>query len=244
MNKLARFDPLKDGKSSIRLISTTPQITFHAYDEDDNDVISSLDLRVIEAARISTGTSSLKSFVKDKKLIQYLAKHGHYTPFEHTILSYMVKAPIFVIRQWFRHRAFSYNEESARYKDKSSEAQFYIPNQWHEQNSDNKQGSGKVSNLSPEHELNLTTFSQNGLMYYNLAVSDNIAREEARLFLPINMYSCFVVTGNMRNWLWNFCAQRNTEHAQYEIRVYAKIIEETIQAYAPMTYGAFINRNK
>lgn len=193
------------------------------------------DMTVVNAARISYLGES-KGPKKDRRLLRYLMRHKHWTPFEHVQLQFRVKCPLFVARQWFRHRTHHYNELSRRYTSRNME--FYIPEEWREQDTDNKQSSFG------------TTDNQESLMRAYCSVIDyaertydhflqfNVAKEMARMMLPQSMYTEFYDTCDLRNLL-GFVKLRYEEHAQYEIQVYGKVILECIEKYCPWTAQAF-----
>lgn len=193
------------------------------------------DLAIVNAARTSYLGES-KGAEADRKLLEYLMYNGHTTPFEMVQFKFLVKAPIFVVRQWMRHRTWSYNEQSRRYSD--DEPEFYIPGEydWRLQSTTNKQGSaGMAATYTPELEV----YCRAGLDLYNQALADGVAREQARMFLPVNMYTTFIGSVDAHN-LMGFMRQRMSEHAQYEIRVYAQAIYTNFFKPAlPWTAAAF-----
>jgi thymidylate synthase (FAD) len=191
------------------------------------------DLAIVNAARTSYVGDS-KGDVLDKKLLFYLMKQKHTTPFEMVQFKFRVKAPIFVVRQWFRHRTWSYNEMSRRYSDAPPE--FYYPDVWREQSETNKQGSSGVGLESFSAELN--GFCELGVAKYDACLDVGIAKEMARFFLPINMYTIFVGSVNAHN-LMRFLKLRMDMHAQYEIRLYANAIYEMFEAQLPWTAEAY-----
>lgn len=209
------------------------------------------DAKVVGAARISTGkvqTGYTSGFgpeqaEKDRKLINYLMSNGHGTPFEHAVFQFYVKAPIFVVREWQRHRVASYNEFSMRYAEVTDEAEFYIPGHIREQDPANKQSSvivtdydraGYVANnidlIKQETELAFSTYR--GLL------SNGVAREMARLVLTVNVYTKFWFTVNARS-LMNFLMLRNAPSAQWEIQQYAQALEWFFKELMPETWAAF-----
>ena len=198
------------------------------------------DLSIVNAARTSYLGES-KGDEQDKKLLFYLMKNGHTTPFEMVEFKFRVHCPIMVARQWMRHRTWSYNEQSLRYTEAESN-EVYVPNEWRLQNSENKQGSGGTAN---EYDQELMTgmyeaFTIGAYQRYNLALERGIAREQARLFLPgFAVYTTFVAKVDAHN-LMHFLKLRMHEHAQYEIRVYAQAIyEHFFKLQLPWTAQAF-----
>jgi thymidylate synthase (FAD) len=194
------------------------------------------DNAVVQAARVSFGAGS-KGEKKDRLLIDYLMEHGHHTPFEHAVLKFHVKCPIFVARQWFRHRWSSFNEISGRYTEMKDE--LYRPERWRTQ----KDLNYKFANLPEEEtrECSEKLTDMYGKIYalYEELLAQGIAREQARIILPLSLYTQFYWTVNARS-LINFLMLRLDEHAQYEIRVYAQKINEMFQEKMPWSHEAFM----
>ena len=198
------------------------------------------DQAAVDAARVSYGGVS-KGEDKDKALIKYLVEHEHLSPFEHIVFKFHVKAPIFVTRQWFRHRIASYNEISYRYTEAPEE--FYIPSLWRGQSTINKQASNGLAfrRQSDQHDgasASVKSHCETSLALYKDLLSKGISREMARMVLPINIYTQFYWTINARS-LMNFIQLRSAEEAQFEIREYSKAIETIFNAKCPWTYEAF-----
>jgi len=194
------------------------------------------DTKVVLAARVSFDMT-LKGEERDKKLIEYLLKHEHFTPFEHSVFQFHIKCPIFVARQWMRHRWGSYNEISARYTEVKDE--FYIPKSFRVQDIKNKQGSLDSDKLDNEKLLAIYNKSiENSYKTYQELLKNGVAREMARMVLPVSQYTQFYWTINARSLL-NFIKLRTDNHAQYEIREYAKIIANIFADKMPWTWEAF-----
>lgn len=193
------------------------------------------DLTILEWARVSTGSQS-KGEAADRRLIKYLWDNKHTSPFESVEFSFRVKAPIFVIRQWQRHRVAEYNEFSGRYAEMPDE--FYIPNDWRLQDTKNRQNSVGVSPNTKYWSGLLEQFCMAAYTNYQSAVADGIAKEQARLFLPPNIYTMMMFKMNAHA-LMHFLELRNDPHAQWEIRQYAGAMEEMFAAYLPYTYAAW-----
>ena len=198
------------------------------------------DEAAVRAARVSYG-KGLSTSEKDKKLIDYLMEHGHLTPFEHIVFTFHVKAPIFVVRQLFRHRiGVSYNEISKRYSSKNSD-EFYIPNHIRFQDDKNKQGSYK----SEDEEFSSQMISlieevyDKALETYEEMLKYGVAREMARMVLPVGQYTEFYFTVNARA-LMHFINLRADSHAQWEIQEYAKTLAKFLKYYCPWTYESFL----
>jgi len=195
------------------------------------------DNAVVRAARVSFGEGS-KGEEKDRKLIHYLMKHKHGTPFEHSVFTFHVKAPIFVARQWFRHRIGSFNEISARYT--KVEDEFYIPPYFRKQHEKNKQASKDIPVENSEQLiLNYEHLIENIFDFYNTLLDKGVAREQARLILPMATYTQFYWTVNARS-LMNFISLRLDSHAQKEIQEYAYAVAFFFAMKMPITFEAFI----
>ncbi len=189
-------------------------------------------------ARISTGVAA-RSEAQQTTLVRFLLRHKHTTPFEGSVLKFEVRAPIMVIREWFRHRTFSYNEESGRYKQ--LDPLYYTPEaeRVSYQAKTNHQGSGEPH---PEAEAFVMQWREEQeafeASYDALIGTHNVARELARLNMPVSHYSTFVVTGNLLNW-FRFLQLRMEATAQYEIRVYAEALFAIAKQYFPRSFEAF-----
>jgi len=200
------------------------------------------DAAVVQAARVSYGRGTRKTS-EDEGLIRYLMRHYHSTPFEMCEIKYHVKLPIFVARQWIRHRTANVNEYSARYSILDKE--FYIPAPEHlaAQSADNRQGRGAVLEgddaarvLAMLREDGETTYA-----HYEEMLDENgpgLARELARMNLTLNTYTQWYWKTDLHN-LFHFLRLRADSHAQYEIRVYAEAMLETVKAWVPLSYAAF-----
>ena len=172
-----------------------------------------------------------------KKLIGYLLKHSHLTPFEHAVFKFHVSAPIFVARQWFRHRFAAYNEMSFRYTEVKD--YFYMPAKWRGQDKKNKQGSSTAElDQNKLHEMFKTQVDAT-LKTYKDMIEMGVAREMARLILPVNLYTEFYWTVNARS-LMNFVALRADTHAQLEIQAYGEAMASQFKTLMPWTYEAFL----
>lgn len=186
------------------------------------------DYRVLEAARTSTGAPAIKGPVKDQKLINYLMKNEHHTPFEKLTFEFHIKCPIFVARQWFRHRIGSFNEASARYKEFKWET--YHPKEWRLQDTKNKQSSDgtldPIDGMKVQYMVNQAY--EIARRAYSELIEKGVAREIARIVMPVGIYTEFFWTVNFRS-LMNFLKLRMHHHAQLEIRSYANAIYETLE---------------
>lgn len=198
------------------------------------------DLSVVRAARVSYQASwrAGEDQGSDEKLIRYLWRNKHTSPFEAVTLTFEVKAPIFVFRQWHRHRTWSYNELSARYRELPEE--FYVPAPEHigTQSKDNKQGrdvSGEPRELVPPM---IETTCRAAFETYRTLLSLGVPRELARSVLPVATYSHMFATVNLLN-LFRFMTLRSHPHAQYEIKVYSDAMAKLVRPVAPVCVAAW-----
>ncbi|AWN81915.1 FAD-dependent thymidylate synthase [Candidatus Cardinium hertigii] len=198
------------------------------------------DSSIVQAARVSYGKGT-KQISQDEALINYLMRHAHTTPFEMCEIKFHVKLPIFVARQWIRHRTANVNEYSARYSILDNE--FYIPQPEHiaKQSSSNNQGSGTVFDKVTAKEIANTLKNDAQLVYahYKKFIEQELARETARTNLTINYYTQLYWKIDLHNLL-HFLKLRADRHAQYEIRVYAEKMLELVQKWVPLTYKSFV----
>ncbi len=198
------------------------------------------DQRIVQAARVSYG-SGTKTVRQDKGLINYLMKHDHTSPFEQVILTFHAKMPIFVARQWVRHRTARLNEISGRYSIMKDE--FYLPadDQLRTQSLDNKQARSDTVLGSEISEKFLSTMREDQKTVYanyEEMIESGLAREIARANLPLSLYTEWYWQIDLHN-LFHFLRLRLDSHAQYEIRVYAEAMAKCAKAVAPMAYEAF-----
>lgn len=210
------------------------------------------DEAIVQAARVSYGRGTKKTN-EDRALIRYLMKNWHSTPFEMCEIKLHVKLPIFVARQWIRHRTASVNEYSARYSILDRE--FYIPEPEHlaAQSSTNRQGRGTVLQGVEaqrvldilQHDANHAYDSYSEMLNEGSAETSadvnkqGLARELARMNLTLNFYTQWYWKTNLHN-LMNFLKLRADPHAQYEIRAYAETMMRILQSWVPHTYDAFL----
>jgi len=207
---------------------------------------------VVQAARVSYGRGT-KKVTEDQGLIHYLMRHRHSTPFEMCEIKFHVKMPIFVARQWIRHRTANVNEYSARYSILDRE--FYIPAPEHlaAQSSSNRQGRGDVlEGAEAQHVLDL--LKRDSMQVYDHYVEmlnendagepvdasrPGLARELARMNLSLNFYTQWYWKIDLHNFM-HFLSLRADPHAQYEIRVYADAMIDVLKRWVPMAYEAFV----
>ena len=198
---------------------------------------------IVQSARVSYGEGT-KAVSDDKALINYLVKHKHTSPLEMCEIKLHLKMPIFVARQWIRHRTASVNEYSARYSILSNE--YYIPEleRMQAQSKNNKQGSGEVlpDELAKKVQNMLDEDAKKCYQDYEFFLSEdvNFARELARMNLTLNYYTEFYWKIDLHNFL-HFINLRAHPHAQYEIRVYAEKMLELAKIWCPFAVEAFEN---
>lgn len=198
------------------------------------------DLSIVRSARVSYDAEwrAGEDEGKDAKLIDYLVKNHHTSPLECVSFTFEVKAPIFVVRQWHRHRTWKYNEVSARYSELPAE--FYIPevSQITTQSASNKQM--RTDDIHPEAELFQRVISaqcESAFATYQMMLKEGVPRELARGVLPMNTYTHMFATVDLHN-LAHFLRLRLHSHAQFEIRVYAQAMLELIEPIVPVAVAA------
>ena len=210
------------------------------------------DSAIVQAARVSYGRGTKKS-LQDQGLINYLMRHRHTTPFEMCDIKFHIKLPIFIARQWIRHRTASINEYSARYSILSNE--FYMPQKVHltTQSAENKQGRSNQALPEDDADRILEMLRDDAMKchahYIDMLNEDEqgnvvdpnkvgITRELARMNLTLNTYTEWYWKINLHNLL-HFVALRADAHAQYEIRVYAEVILDILKRWVPYAFEAF-----
>jgi len=224
------------------------QHLYKAHDVLDHGFVRVIDYMgddsaICQAARVSYGKGT-KTVQNDEGLIRYLMRHWHSTPFEMCEIKLHVKLPVFVARQWIRHRTANVNEYSARYS--ILEREFYIPAPEHvaAQSVINNQGRGAVLEGAEAARVldMLKTDSNRAYDHYESMISDEgqqgLARELARMNLPANIYTQWYWKVDLHN-LFHFLRLRADAHAQYEIRVYADAICNIVADWVPLAYAAF-----
>lgn len=168
----------------------------------------------------------------DYKLNKFLGNNAHETPYEMCVVTMLVECPIFVARQWHRHRMWSYSEASRRYT--SEDIKFYIPTEYRGQSSNNKQASeGTATSFEVEVQDNV----DKAIDLYNDMLEAGVAREQARMVLPANLYTRFYATANLRS-ISHFVGLRSDPHAQAEIRAYSDALYEMVHTIFPVSMGA------
>lgn len=211
------------------------------------------DLTVANAARVSFHKESEEFTEQDERLIKYLARYNHFTPFTHPQITLREKVPIFVARQRFKHTVgFSYNEVSRRYVD--DEPEFYTPSVWRKRAENAKQGSSLEAvteinwNISDIEWVNQSwsrvdpaVFANRiGLWCYNILLENNVAPEQARMVLPQSMYTEYYVTGSLSAFARAYNL-RSDPHAQMEIQELAKLWDHIIRPLYPVSWSALVD---
>jgi thymidylate synthase (FAD) len=203
------------------------------------------DLSVANGARVSFARRKDELDESDEGLIRFLMRERHGTPFEHNAFRFHVRCPIFVAREWFRHRVGSFNEFSLRYAKATDD--FYVPEPEDVRSQVGKPGAYSFEPVSDD--LAETTREQLRAVYetafgtYEQLVELGVARELARSVLPVGAYTEFYWTVNARS-LMNFLSLRNSETAQREIRRYAEACERFLEEKMPVTYAAFVANDR
>lgn len=195
------------------------------------------DLRVLEAARLSYKSPS-KGDEADRRLLNYLFRMRHTSPFEQCNITFNIKMPIFVMRQFVRHRTFRLNEWSARYSEMADE--FYLPSEWRTQDTKNKQGSGAAvsSGASAHFSAVVSDLYERCYTAYKGLIDMGVAKELARIVLPVALYTEIYVNCDLHN-LMHFLRLRQDPHAQQEIRDVANAMHKIALRLFPWTMEAF-----
>lgn len=203
------------------------------------------DLSVVRAARVSYNAAwrTGDDTGADTKLINFLWKNKHTTPFEACVITFEVLAPIFVLRQWHRHRTQSYNELSARYRELPET--FYVPERdiIGKQATTNKQGRELGRTVSDEEMAAYKAMCEAGFETYRALLAADWPRELARAVLPLSTYSHMFTTMNLLN-LFRFLTLRCDTHAQYEIRMYANAMAKLAVEVAPVCVSAWVKNSQ
>ncbi len=199
------------------------------------------DLSVVNGARVSFARRKEEMDESDEGLIRFLMRDRHGTPFEHNSFRFHIRAPIFVVREWMRHRVSSFNEFSLRYAKATDD--FYVPEPEDVRSQVGKPGAysfEQVSDeLAEETREKLQAVYETAYRTYEELVERGVARELARCVLPVGAYTEFYWTVNARS-LMNFLSLRNAETAQREIRRYAEACERFLEQLMPVTHAAFV----
>jgi thymidylate synthase (FAD) len=203
------------------------------------------DLSVVNGARVSFARRRQEMDESDEGLIRFLMRERHGTPFEHNSFRFHVRTPIFVAREWFRHRIGSFNEFSMRYARATDE--FYVPDAADVRTQVGKPGSYSFEQVGDEiaeaTRQKMQAVYETAYLAYEQLVELGVAREIARAVLPVGAYTEFYWTVNARS-LMNFISLRNSETAQREIRRYAEACEGFLEKLMPVTYAAFVANDR
>lgn len=220
------MDPLNDKKSSVELLESMGN-----------------DLMVVNAARVSFAKVSNELTEGDVKLIKYLARHNHITPFFHPQVQFRLKMPIFVAREWFRHTiGFARNEVSRRYVDFKAET--YDPLHLRARDPKLKQGS-KPEDVEENEKASefIRKSHESAVANYEELLAMNVAPEIARMSLPQSMYTEFIETGSLYAYA-RLCKLRLDPHAQKEIQLYAECVDKLLRERFPVSWAALIDEVK
>jgi thymidylate synthase (FAD) len=209
------------------------------------DAVMADDLSVVNAARVSFARHKDAMDASDEGLIRFLMRERHGTPFEHNSFRFHIRCPIFVAREWFRHRIGSFNEFSMRYAKATDD--FYVPAPEDVRTQVGKPGAYTFETVEPEvaesTRETLESVYRTAYAAYEELVEAGIAREIARCVLPVGAYTEFFWTVNARA-LMNFVSLRAAETAQREIRYYADAVESFLAEMMPVTYEAFVANDR
>ena len=193
------------------------------------------DETIVDSARISYDR---RGKTEDRALIRFLLRHRHTSPFEMGVLRFEIKMPIFVARQWIRHRTASLNEMSARYTELPNE--MFVPEVFAVQSTGNKQGRGGIDYALDDFGPKIDQLHRQAYCLYEDMLDAGMARELARGVLPVNIYTKFVWKMDLHN-LMHFLDLRLDPHAQEEIRDFAEVIEKLVALKFPITHEAFVD---
>lgn len=253
---MLRFDPLGDGISRVEYIDhmggdaavvQAARVSF-ANDEMSPTLIGGMRMSEDELRELERPTEEILELLRqrpelpfdeerDTKLIRYLARNNHWSPFEHVLVKHHIVTPIFVARQWHRHWTWSYNEMSRRYTEE--DIQFYKPNDWRGQAASNRQASaGFIGSQAGYIDGIYETFLNQAQHLYEELLNQQVAREMARMVLPQATYTRFYGTVNLRS-IMHFCAIRDDPHAQWEIQRFAQDLSQIARMIAPVTMEAY-----
>jgi thymidylate synthase (FAD) len=228
--------------TDLVLTENTIDVLDHGFVALDAALAS--DLAVVNGARVSFNQLSDELTERDEGLIRFLMRESHGSPFEHGYFRFIVKAPLFVVREHHRHRAgHSYNEWSGRYS--KMEAEFYVPDFVRTQVG--KPGAYSFEPVDDEtREVTRREIEENAqraFQAYERMLERGVAKEVARAVLPLSTYTKYFWSCNPRS-LMHFCSLRNHEAAQYEIRQYAAAAESFLERHMPVTHAAFVERGR
>jgi len=223
----------------------------HVLDKGEVELVDYLgsDLTVVNSARVSFGNRKILLDRSDEKLIRYLIKNKHYSPFRHIIVQFRVKAPEFVLRQWYKHvvgaettssyptKDHGWNEISGRYKPVE---EYYTPSEWRAQSSDNKQASEGLIEDQGKAKDYFDDAVNFAIAQYKKLLDLGVAKEQARIILPLNQYTEVYWTASFQA-VANFIELRSHEHAQYEIRAYSDVISKIMEEKFPVSFSSWFS---
>lgn len=193
------------------------------------------DLSVVNSARVSFGKKTETLRPRDEKLIKYLWEHNHSSPFRHATIQFHIKAPIFVLRQWMKHQVgCAWNEISGRYVQFDYE--YYTPKNFRVQSKDNKQGSEGAVDVATEKQAQEMFWDacDHAMKVYNTLLKMGVCKEQARMVLPLNLYSECYWTASLQA-VMHFLKLREDSHAQWEIQEYARIVRSLAKEHFPIS---------
>jgi thymidylate synthase (FAD) len=229
--------------TDLVLTDDTIRVLDHGFVRLD-DVMAS-DLSVVNGARVSFARHKTELDESDEGLIRFLMRERHASPFEHSVFRFHVRCPIFVAREWFRHRWSSFNEFSMRYAKATDD--FYVPEPEDVRSQVGKPGAYTFETVDPElaeeTREELRRVYADAYATYERLVEQGVAREVARCVLPVGAYTEFYWTVNARS-LMNFVSLRAADTAQREIRRYAEAVERFLEQHMPVTHAAFVANDR
>jgi thymidylate synthase (FAD) len=231
----------------LTVTETTPDQTTRVLDHGFVRLDGALadDLSVVNGARVSFARRKEEMDASDEGLIRFLMRDRHGSPFEHNAFRFHVRCPIFVAREWFRHRIGSFNEFSMRYAKATDD--FYVPEPADVRSQVGKPGAYRFEpvddDVAEETRRELEAVYEQAFAAYTRLVEQGVARELARAVLPVGAYTQFYWTVNARA-LMNFVSLRNSEFAQLEIRRYAEAVEAFFAELMPVTHAAFLENGR
>ena len=229
--------------TSETIPESTIQVLDHGFVRLDGFMAD--DLSVVNAARVSFARRKDAMDESDHGLVRFLMRERHGTPFEHNSFRFHVRCPIFVAREWFRHRTSSYNEFSMRYAKATDD--FYVPAPEDVRTQVGKPGAYTFEPVDEETKRaarqEIKRQSAEAFAAYERMLELGVAKEVARSVLPLNMYTTYYWSCNPRS-LMHFCSLRNSEFAQFEIREFARAAETFLERLMPVTHAAFVANNR
>jgi thymidylate synthase (FAD) len=239
----AQLELLQTELDSIKKVPKRHGVLDHGYVEL-HDWMGD-DLRIVNMARQSFGQESTEMGEDEKGLINFLMRERHGTPFEGPVYTFNVKCPLFVMREWIRHRIASYNEYSGRYSIMLED--FYVPELREIRTQEGKPGNYTFAptavhlQQSGQHVIRVN--SEKSWEQYEVLIEQGTAKEVARMVLPVNFYTQFTWVVNLRS-LFNFISLRSNENAMWEIRQFSRQIEHLVKPIVPVAYETFVRNGR